>query len=63
MEIPDEIILELDRIANLAGTLKRSMKLQDLDSSQSLLDIALVEHIERSLISIPDLFDESLANN
>jgi hypothetical protein len=57
--VNDKLILELDRIANLAGTLRRSMELQLLDRSDSLPDIALVAHIERSLNSIPDLFDSN----
>jgi hypothetical protein len=55
----DALILELDRITNLAGTLRRSMELQHIDRSDSLPDISLVAHIEESLNSISDLFGGS----
>jgi hypothetical protein len=55
----DALILELDRITNLAGTLRRSMELQHLDRASSLPDIALVDHIEKSLNSISDSFVDS----
>ena len=52
----DKLTLELDRISNLAGTLRRSMELQHLDrTSSSLPDIALVDHIEKSLVAIYEM--------